>query len=203
MALAEADYSMTEMAFDMERQQGLGGPQKGDEHLYVRFFIHPRKNDTKTAEAGRPIFDDTEYIEITQPGNRDSIISRPASEMDKARFPRHYAAFKNRQNEPQQGTPIAQWPVLTRSQVEELKFFNVHTVEQLAEMTDSNAQKFAGIAQLRIQARAFLEQASSLSTSTKLADELAKRDEEIAALKAQMEELIKSQQTEKISVKAK
>jgi hypothetical protein len=198
--IAEADYGMTEMAFEMERQRP-GGPQKGDDSLFVKFFLHPRENHSKSAEEGRPIFEDTEYIEITQPGNRDSVICRPASEMDKARFPRHYAAFKNRQDQPQQGTPLSQWPALTRSQVEELKFFNVHTVEQLASMSDTNAQKFTGLVQLRIQARAYLEEAAGQAASSKLAAELAKRDEEIAALKAQMEAFIKEQQTEKVSVK--
>ena len=204
MALAEADYSMTDMAFQAEAlTYGGNGPQKGDEALFVRFFYHPRQNHTKTAEEGRPIFEDTEYIEITQPGNRDMVVCRPASEMDRARFPRHYAAFKNKQENPETGTPLSAWSFLSKAQVEELKFFNVHTVEQLAAMSDTQAQKFMGVANLRIQARAYLEQSAEASAATKLADELAKRDEEISALRTQMEELMKERNAEKTSVKVK
>lgn len=204
MALAEAEYDVTAMAFDADRMNnGGGGPQPGDEKLYVKFFWHPRKNDTKSAEEGRPIYEDREYVEITIPGNRDNIISRPASEMDKARFPRHYAAFLNKSTQPNEGTPLGSWTLLSKSQVEELKFFNVHTVEQLAGMADAQAQKFMGISSLRANARAFLEESGKAAAASRLAAELAKRDEEIAALRAQMDEIVKERAAEKVSVKGK
>jgi hypothetical protein len=204
MALAEAEYDVTAMAFDSERQnRGGHGPQPGDERLFVRFFWHPRRNDTKSSEEGRPIYEDREYVEITVPGNRDMVVFKPATDMERERFPQHYAAFLNKAAMPNQGTPLSVWPALTKAQVEEMKFFNVHTIEQLADMADAQAQKFMGIQNLRTRARAFLEETGKSAAAEKLSAELAKRDEEIASLRAQMDEILKDRAAEKVSVKGK
>ena len=68
------------------------------------------------------------------PGDKCSIVDRPASAEDKARFPKHYAAFQGNNEDLVQGTPLETWPQLTRSQVEEMRYFHVRTVEQLAGM---------------------------------------------------------------------
>jgi len=80
---------------------------------------------------------------------------------------------------------------MTVGQVAELKATGITTVEQLAELSDTNAQKFMGSFQLRQKAQAFLEAAAGDAANSKLAAELEKRDVEIAALKAQMEQIIK------------
>jgi len=202
MALAEAEYDVTAMAFDAERSNsGNSGPQAGDERLYVKFFYHPRKNEILSIQEGRPIYEDREYIEITIPGNRDMVVFRPISDIERERFPRHYAAFRNKAAQPNDGTPLNIWPALTKAQVEEMKFFNVHTVEQLAGMSDEQSQKFMGVQNLRTRARAFLEESGKSAAAEKLSSELAKRDEEIAYLKAQMEEILKERAAERVSVK--
>jgi len=202
MAFAEAEYDVTAMAFDAERSNsGNSGPQAGDERLYVKFFYHPRKNELLSTQEGRPIYEDREYIEITVPGNRDMVVCRPISDIERERFPRHYAAFRNKAAQPNDGTPLNIWPALTKAQVEEMKFFNVHTVEQLAGMSDEQSQKFMGIQNLRTRARAFLEESGKSAAAEKLSSELAKRDEEIAYLKAQMEEILKERAAERVSVK--
>ena len=124
--------------FDKQNQN------KMDEQLLVKFFVKPRQDPRQTAEAGRPVFVDTEYVEIRIPGSRDAIC-RPASPRDIARFDRHYAAFKSRTEAPETGTPLVEWPLITRSQAEELSFHNVKTVEQLVSMSDQNATQFMGI----------------------------------------------------------
>lgn len=177
MALAEADYSLTEMAMNT----GVGAP--GDETLLVKFFLEPVQNKERSNEEGRPIFEEREFVSIMVPGQKDNIVIREARETDKDRFPRHYAAFKNRVEQVVDGTPLEEWPAVTRSQVEELKFFNVFTVEQLAEISDSNAQNFMGIQLLRQKAKAFLEAANDVGAmADKLSAEIEKRDVEIAAL---------------------
>ena len=155
----EADMSLTNMALGSQDNVSPMNQvmQPGDELLFVRFYVHPRQNADKTLEAGRPIFDDTEYVEIMQPGNKENIIQRPAQPDDKERFARQYSAFKNNEEQQVSGTPIEQWNALSKAQVEELRYFNVRTVEQLAEMADNNSQQFAGIQSLKLQAQAYLE----------------------------------------------
>lgn len=159
---------------------------KMDEQLLVRFYIKPRPDHKATAEQGRPVFVDAEYIEIRIPGSRDAV-ARPAKPRDIARFPKHYEAFKNRTAEPETGTPLTEWPLITRSVVEELSFYNVKTVEQLVAMSDQNASQFMGINMLKQKAKEWLEVAAENADAKKLADELAKRDEEIEKLKAAIE----------------
>ncbi len=185
MALSEADLSMTEQAMAI----GQGNMRPGDETLLVRFYLRSLQNEQKSEEAGRPIFEDVEYISIRVPGNKNSSIERPIRKDDLERFPRHYQAFKNREEAVVEGTPLESWPGVTRSQVEELRFFNVHTVEQLAEISDSNAQNFMGIQLLRTRAKTFLEAAKENANNEKMAAELASRDEQIAALQNTVSEM--------------
>ena len=171
------DMGFTESAFNT---------QSGDELLLVKFFTAPRQNPQKSADEGRPIFDDVTWISITPPGDRTSVIERVATQMDINRFPRHYAAYKNREaQETVSGTPLAQWPLMTRSQVEELKYFNVHTIEQLIGMSDAHSANIMGIRALQEKAKLYLESSKVAADGEKL----LKSEQEIADLKAQIAEL--------------
>lgn len=159
-----------------------------DEQLLVRFFLKPRQDPRATEEQGRPVFVDATYIEIRIPGSRDAV-ARPAKPQDIARFPKHYEAFKNRTAEPETGTPLVEWPLITRSMAEELSFYNVKTVEQLVAMSDQNASKFMGINMLKQKAKEYLGDAAEKADAKKLETELAKRDKEIEELKAAVKAL--------------
>ena len=160
-----------------------------DDTLLVRFYPKARENKVESAKEGRPIFHDVDYIEIRTPGSRDAV-ARPAKPGDIARFPKHYEAYKNRTSqEVNDGTPLAEWPGVTRSQAEELGFFNVKTVEQLASMADNHATGFMGIQALKRKASEWIDQAREGAKAAELKAELAKRDEEIAELRAAVKEL--------------
>lgn len=178
--LQEADYGITEMA------HGDANRYQGDEVLLVRFFSAPIQDSAATLEAGRPIFKEVPYIEIMQPGNKDSIIQRPARDTDKHRFPKHWRAYQDRQSEDYiEGTLLEQWPGLNRAQVEELRYFNVRTVEQLASMSDSNSQGMMGINILRDKAKAYLEASRIESAAAALAEKDARIDQLVKALEDQ------------------
>jgi len=164
---------------------------KMDEGLLVRFYVKARQDQVATNRAGKPLFKDVDYIEIRVPGQRN-FVARPATPRDKARFPRHWEAYKSRTSEDEylEGTPLIEWPLITRSQCEELSFANVKTVEQLLAMPDSNAQQFLGMNVLRAKAKIWLENASKGAAKAELQAELDKRDTEIEKLKQQMAELL-------------
>lgn len=177
----DADYSITEMAFN---------PERGDERLHVQFYIHPKQNAAKSAAEGRPIFEDREYVRIVVPGDKDNIIERPANDIDRARFARQYDAFKRgASSEAVTGTPLSMWPQVTRAQVEELAYFKIHTVEQLAEISDGNAQNFLGMNSLRQKAKDFLAAAKDGSIVSKMREDLQERDSRIALLEDAIEKL--------------
>lgn len=183
--LAEADYNLTNQAF--------GGPQDpGDRSLYIKFYTRPWEKKARSLEEGRPIFEDTEFIQIVQPGNPGAVIDRPIDAQDRSRFAAQYAHYKIQGSDVQIGTPLEQWPAITRSQVEELKFFKCYTVEQLALASDGNMQNFMGIQQLRLRAQAWLATVKDSAAAEKLAAELGERDSEIQILKEQVAALIAS-----------
>jgi len=193
-----------------------------DNKLVAIFYVNPVHNKTKSTKEGRPIFDDVPYIKILTPGSKDSfhteiprLVVDWEVKVDKAsgqeqripiygdideeniyikRFPKQWDAFKkNMSTETMSGTPIKEVSWLTASQKAEFQALHVNTVEQLAGMADSMAQKFMGFQQLKTRARAFLEASGKAAAGEKLADELQKRDELIAeqgeALKAMRAEL--------------
>src|SRR5436190_15798037 len=77
-------------------------PNAGDDTLFVIFYMGIMRNDAKSTDAGRPIFDDVECMRATTPGDRNNIIDRPATAQDKARFAKQYAAFKAGKSEEDQ-----------------------------------------------------------------------------------------------------
>ena len=161
----------------------------GDEKLLVKFYIKARPDKAATLEEGRPMFKDVEYIDIRIPGSRDGV-GRPATDDDKARFPRHYDAFKSRTgDEALDGTPLIEWPQVTRSQAEELSYFNCKTVEQLAGLNDSNCANFMGIQILKRKAQEWLDRASEDAPAAKLAVELEERDAKIKEQQATIDDL--------------
>lgn len=193
MGLEEADFGITDMAFNRSAAPG-------DEQLLVRFFPKPRENPEKTAAEGRPIFEDVDYIEIRVPGEREVRYCQPANKLDINRFPEHYRRYKQRMSqETTTGTPLAEWPGVTRSQVEELKFINVTTVEQLLSISDTNAQKFMGIRALQQKAKTYLDAAGGQAAANALAETQKQLAEQTAlneSLLARLEALEKGAESE-------
>lgn len=164
-------------------------PTEDDKRLYVKFTMEAVQDEDKTAEEGRPIFRDAEFVEIRVPGDKDTILFRPVEPNDKKRFARHYAAFKAGQSDALVGTPLSVVPWLTKSKVEELAYFNIRTVEQLAEIPDGGP---AGFPTLKAKAKDFLAAAAGAAPAEALRRELEKRDVELQTLKMQVEELTKA-----------
>jgi hypothetical protein len=104
-----------------------------------------------------------------------SIVDRIASPDDKARFADHYAKFAAGQSEQVIGTRLEMVPWMTRSKVEEYKYFGILTVEQLAAAGDNVGQKFMGFQQDKQRAQAFLDAATGTNARvTELEEQLKK-----------------------------
>lgn len=170
-----------------------------DAALIVQFYLHPVRQGMASEQAGRDIFKDEEYIWIRFAGDRTKEVRRPVDHRgergnvpDPERFPKAWNAFKNSQAQVHEGTPLEQFPPLGTSTVLNFKAYNIHTVEQLAAVTDAVMHNLGtGALDLREKAKVWLKAASDASVVTKMQAELAKRDEDIAALKAQIADLAK------------
>lgn len=182
----EDTQGFTELAYNSQRNR-----YAGDDKLLVQFHILPMTNSEKSAQEGRPCYNDVEHVRIMTPGNKDSVVDRPVSELDRNRFRKLYDNWRAGRAELISGTTLeaaAKDPSntnlrLTASQIEELRYFHITTVEQLASVSDTNAQKFMGIAMMRGAAQKYMEQAKTQSGETWAKAQLAERDAEINALK--------------------
>jgi hypothetical protein len=219
MSLTEADLELTQLAMaaqptnrSMLEEFGFGETYEqqnfqadpGDAALFVRFFLYPWLNKQESTQQGRPIYYDREFIEIIQPGNKESIINRPASDIDKRRFSKQYGAFKSQTSQTAAvGTPLEHWAAMSRAQVEELKYFGCHTVEQLAVMSDGITGKFMGLQSFKLQAQAYLEKLGTSAEGSKLAHQLEEQANELETLKNQMKDLSDQLAAERAAAKRK
>lgn len=99
-----------------------------------------------------------------------------------------YNAWKKGIEIPIDGTPLGAWPGCTKAQAEILKANGIRTVEEVAALTDTllTRIKLPNPRALKDQAVRFLEARSSHSVE----QAIKSRDDEIAALKSQMEDLM-------------
>jgi hypothetical protein len=169
---------------------------EADAKLFVEFYMHYQKDDGASEKAGRPIFIDLEFIRITTPGDRNNILERPLTEIDRRRFAQRYAAWKaTGEATSDVGTKLDEWPLITRSQVEELRYFQIRTVEHLAGVGDQVLQRIPGLVGLRDRASAWLAATKDTQMAEKMAKELQLRDEANARLQAQVEQLVQQVQS--------
>lgn len=182
------------LATDLNNRE-FQGAQDPDSLLSVRFYEDAFQNEFQTKQQNRPVFDNVVMIEICTPGSILNIINRPAVAADKIKFKRQWDYFEATHmsgERMQSGTPLAQWPLLNKAQAEMLRAIKFFSVEQIAGASDEQLQNLGmhGGMQpmaLRDKARAFLNVAKNASYADEAAQELKKRDEELAAIKAQAE----------------
>ena len=157
--------------------------QGADSRLAVQFYKRSVKQDIASDEAGRPIFKEFDFSRIMIPGDNLTEIDTYAQESHKQRFPRQWAHYQNQVSNHQDiiGTPLDQWPQVTRSQAEELRGLKFHTVESIADCSDQQLQRIGMVAGMsphnfRLKAKAFLNLATDSA-------EVAQREAELQALK--------------------
>lgn len=164
-------------------------PQPGDDKLFVKFYMGYVENPVKSEEMGRMFYDDVEFVRIMTPGDRNNIIDRPVRPSDKIRFSRQYMHYKETGGKVVEGTPLEEWPLVSRAMVENLKLEGFVTVEQLAGARDDVCLKFPGLMELKKRAGHYLELAKGNAPLTKLESELKERDNTIDTLRNQLTEL--------------
>lgn len=141
----------------------------------IKFFWGHRQNREKSEKENRPIYDMVEMIEISMQGER---TVRPVIEDDRTRYKNKYKIFVDESEEVQTGTLLDEWVCVTKAQIEELKFFKIRTVEQLAEAKDNCLPMYKDIAN---KASDWLASAKSTRAQvTALTEKLRKAEEQIA-----------------------
>lgn len=152
-------------------------------NVYPIFYMTPKKDEAASIEAGRPIFKDVEYVKIIVPGGSTSVVDKPVRQDDRDRFRAAYEKFKAGDSEQIVGTPLKEIPWLTRSQIEELAYLKVRTLENLAELNDSVCTSTPGMFDIKAKAKDWLKKAEGAKPFMALTAELEALRAEINALK--------------------
>ena len=174
--------------------------QNADSRLQVRFYKRTDQQEAETLEAGRPIYKEFDFVHICVAGDTLTEIDTYALSSHKTRFPIQWANYKNRLGADDQeivGTPVSEWPLVSKSQAEELRAMKFYTVESIANASDQQLQRMGMAAGMspyafRDKAKSYLNLASDSAETDKraqeinnLKEELAKKDEENAKIKAE------------------
>jgi len=131
------------------------GRLQGDERLHVAFYKRAVENTELSKIEGRKIFEDHDFIRIAIPGDQFNMIDTFATEQHKFRFPNEFKRHQEKAANVISGTPLEHFPGITPSQVAEFKSQNIHTIEDVAELSD--AVRIMGVHELKRKAKAFLE----------------------------------------------
>ena len=161
----------------------------------VRFYEDAYKNEAKSKEAGLPVFDTVDWCEIRVLAERDTVCG-PVTKMSpdpRERFPEAWAKYqRDKGSEGLTGTPLREVAWLGRGETETLKYAGIKTLEQLAGISDANVTQIPGGIALRQKAKDTIKAAKDAAPMQAMSEELAKRDSEIASLKAQIAEILES-----------
>jgi len=146
--------------------------------------------------ASKPVFKSVLFVRIQHPGERD-FNERPAKREDVERWPAAYQRYLEGRKQGPDGTPLAVLFPHHVDIIEMLAFHHVYTVEQLAELNDTQKQNIGmgGFEWSQKAARylAAIEKGSGFAqheeTIQKLQVANTRKDESISALTQQVQQL--------------
>ena len=160
---------------DMDGGEALG-PTKG---LIVRFYRGTKRNVFKSTAEGYPQDEGVDYVRIGQVGERDDVVHEVRLIQADKRWPEQWRAYQEGREQVSDGMPLDMLFPGNPEIVSTLKANHIHTIEQLADITD--ASKFAGALVWQQKARKFLESRKD--------DAVPQMEAKMAALLAQVEAL--------------
>jgi hypothetical protein len=180
--------------------------------VVATFYTDAVEIPGKSRDEGRPIFEDKEMCKIQFVGDKDREYHFPANEVCKpadnrgpaltyaTRYAKEYALFKAGEDQSVSGTPLTELAFLSKANVAELKGLNIKSAEALAALP-ANLSKRLGMQgnTWKMQAQTYLERAKGSSADAKLIAEIAKRDDEMATMRAQLDALLAGKPAEAVA----
>jgi hypothetical protein len=160
-----------------------------DNTCICEFYLAPKLMAFKSRAEGRPIYEDREMVKIMVKGQDKQIFTREATDEDKQRFPREYAAFKMGREVAVVGTPIDMLPGVGPSFVQNMKAKGVKTIEDFVNLSDESLMNVGpGGRELQRRAKAMLGQ--TVDETIQLKDELNQERVRRENLEAQIQALM-------------
>ena len=116
--------------YDPKTGQVLTGPS--DSSMLCIFYKRPIHNEVLSAQHGRPMYVDMDYVRIQQPGETSQVVDRPTKEDDKRRWPAQWNAYAAGKDQVAEGTPLGLLFPRHPAAIANLQALGIMTVEHLA-----------------------------------------------------------------------
>lgn len=184
----------------------------------VTFREEPEFMEYLSKQSGAPVYRNRLMTNMISPGNTKTIWDHPTTgisyEMtidpesgevhtvweimeqcengdspEPLRFPNAWARFLKKTTTAVEGFPIEEWGVITKTYAASLKAQNIHTLQQLANLSDMNAQSIMGAIKYRDLAKAALDDRAKTRILSREQERASQAEEKNALLTKQVAEL--------------
>jgi len=151
----------------------------------VTIYMNKVLNNFKSKQEDDLVYDMIPFVRIVSPGQKHSIVDRKVRDNDKVDYKEHWSAFEKKEEFRTNGTPLRDWHVIEKNMIPELELLSIFTVEDFANVSDSNLKNIGpGAVKLREKAEKFV---AGLSESDV---KLQQAEDRIADLEAKLNELM-------------
>lgn len=186
--IGSRDVMMRPGSSNQKQTEGGGTVVYGlDDGMIVEFFPQQVHMEYLSKSTGHQIYQERIFTRIVMPGNRNTVwvhetkgviyemlldpesgeyhtswdiqeVCDNGDAPEPNKYPNAWRRFMKKGISSDNGFPIEQWGVVSRSYAESLKVNNIHTVEALAALSDQTAQGIMGAVKYRDLARAALDE---------------------------------------------
>lgn len=164
-----------------------GGGARGMVALFYNKSVH---SPQKSADSGRPVYEDRVFVRIAPPGERLNIVDRPATDQDRRTWAQQWAQYQQNKQQTPEGTPISLLYPDHPAVGDTLRAFGIHTIEQCGELTAHAIDTIGMGAQRYVNdAQKFLKMSERGVKATEFRREVEERDGQIRVLTRQLEEM--------------
>lgn len=172
--------------------QGYGMVQYGptDDKLIVGFYKRSVLNAARSREEGKPIYEGRDYVKIQHPGETHNVVDRPVQDNDKRRWPHRWAQYQAGVTQIPDGVPLNQLFPDKPQIVDTMRGYNIHTVEQLANLSaDAIGTVGLGAQEWVNAAQRYMARVEKGINHHQFEQAINQRDQKIATLERQIAEL--------------
>jgi hypothetical protein len=176
--------------------EGIQIPGKVEAGVIPRFHVQRQRiPDEFDPDTGLPRYRTVELVDLLIPGDKNNTPTKRVTPEIKHKYAREYALWKAQgsTNEAQigDGLPLNQWPQIPKELAAGLAHANVFTVQQLANLSDTQCQirGTIGLRKYRDMAAAFINASAAAAPIAELTKKNEALEKQMALMTKQMEQM--------------
>lgn len=176
--------------------EGVQIPGKVEAGVIPRFHVQRQRiPDEFDPDTGLPKYRTVELVDLLVPGDKNNVPTKRVTPEVKQRFAREYALWKAQGSASDaqigDGLPLNQWPQIPKELAAGLAHANVFTVQQLANLSDTQCQirGTIGLRKYRDMAAAFINASSAAAPIAELTKKNETLEKQMALMTKQMEQM--------------